>query len=316
MILTWRNLGSGAGAVLLLAATLAGCATPPKPRELEAYDNLKRTAPMAEVSKRSPDLVSVADRMGEKAREEWQSNDLDESRRDALIAHIKLKTALALTEQEKSKARIQQVSSEQAASDEEYASLAKDLAALTEQVTLLRKLGEARKSADADRQRLSDQMTTEQQKAQAEQQKLALQLATEQKVAAAQLALRTADTVDATKYARAEYQTAAEMFAKAQAEVKQGNLVGAQASAEVAQRNADKATEISKPQYEQAEQVSQNKLRDETLERDAMAISGVAVRRERKGNLQRLVISVQDLFAKRLTALSPGKIRSWTRWRR
>ncbi|HEX3696577.1 MAG TPA: OmpA family protein [Polyangia bacterium] len=292
---------------LLLAAAVVGCATPPKPRELEAYDSLKRSSPISDAAKRSPDLVSTADRLGEKARDEWQSNDLDESRRDALMADIKLKTALALTEQEKSKARVQQVSAEQGAAEEEYASLAKDLAAATEQVNLMIKLGEARKSADADRQRLSEQMTTEQQKAQAEQQKLALQLATEQKVASAQLALRTADTVDAGKYAKAEYQTAAEMFSKAQLEVKNGNLLGAQASAEVAKNNADRATEISKPQYEQAEQVSQNKMRDESLEHDATAISAAQVRRERRGNLQRLVIALQDLFSKRQTSITAGK---------
>ncbi|HEY2901663.1 MAG TPA: OmpA family protein [Polyangia bacterium] len=298
------------GSLLLAAAVSAvgvGCATPPKPRELEAYDSLKRSAPMGDAAKRSPDLVSTADRLGEKARDEWQSNDLDESRRDALMANIKLKTALALTEQEKSKARVQQVSAEQGASEEEYASLAKDLAAATEQVNLMIKLGEARKSADADRQRLSEQMTTEQQKAQAEQQKLALQLTTEQKVASAQLALRTADTVEASKYAKAEYQTAAEMFSKAQVEVKNGNLVGAQASAEVAKNNADRATEISKPQYEQAEQQSQNKMRDESLEHDASAISLAQVRRERRGNLQRLVIGLQDLFSKKQTSITAGK---------
>src|SRR5882757_4549008 len=131
-----RRMTGWLGAVLLTAA-FAGCATPPKPRELDAYDNLKRTALMADAAKRAPDLVSTADRLGEKAREEWQSNDLDDSRRDALMAHIKLKTALALTEQEKAKARIQQLSSEQATSEEEYASLAKDLAAVTEQVNLL-----------------------------------------------------------------------------------------------------------------------------------------------------------------------------------
>ena len=305
--LSSTGVSTALASTALLAAAVIGCATPPKPRELEAYDNLKRTAPIAEAAKRSPDLVSTADRLGEKARGEWESNDLDESRRDALMASIKLKTALALADQEKSKARVQQISVEQSAAEEEYASLAKDLAAVTEQVNLLTKLGEARRSADADRRRLSEQMSTDQQKAQAEQQKLALQLATEQKVASAQLALRTADTVDANKYARAEYQTAAEMFAKAQAEVKNGNLLGAQASAEVSKNNADRATEIAKPQYEQAEQQSQSKMRDESLERDASAIAGVAVRRERRGNLQRLVIALQDLYVKRQTSLAPGK---------
>jgi hypothetical protein len=55
------------------------------------------------------------------------------------------------------------------------------------------------------------------------------------------------------------------MLAKASAELKQNDYAGAQASAEVAKKNADKATEIAKPLYEQAEQTSQNKARDEAL---------------------------------------------------
>ena len=89
------------------------------------------------------------------------------------------------------------------------------------------------------------------------------------------------------------------MLAKADAELKQNDFAGAQASAEVAKKNADKATEIAKPLYEQAEQTSQNKARDEALARDASAISGADVRIERRGDLQRLVIAVPALFSKR-----------------
>ena len=291
----------------LVGAALGGCATPPKPPELEGYENLRRTAPISELSKRSPDLIAASDRFGNKAREEWEGSDLEESRRDALIAQIKLKTAIALLQQEQAKARIQTMSSEESSAQEEYNSLAKDLASLTESVNLLQRLGEARRSADADKQRLSQQMTTEQQQAQAEQQRLTLQLATEQKLAAAQLAIRTADTVDAGKYAKPEYQAAVDMFNKAQAEVKQGNLAGAQASAEVAKINADKAAAMAKPSYEQAEQTSKSKQRDEELEREASAVPGAQVRRERRGDLQRLVVMVPDLFAKKNTSLSPGK---------
>ncbi|HET6280988.1 MAG TPA: OmpA family protein, partial [Polyangia bacterium] len=291
----------------LVCAAFGACATPPKPPELEGYENIRRTAPISELSKRSPDLIAASDRFGNKAREEWESSNLEESRRDALIAQIKLKTAIALLQQEQAKARIQALGSEEAAAQEEYNGLAKDLAALTESVNLLQRLGEARRSADADKQRLSQQMTTEQQQAQAEQQRLTLQLATEQKLAAAQLAIRTADTVEANKYARPEYSAAVDMFNKAQAEVKQGNLSGAQASAEVAKNNADKAVAISKPAYEQAEQTTKNKQRDEELEREANAIPGGQVRRERRGDLQRLVVAIPDLFVKKQTSLAPGK---------
>ena len=164
-------------------------------------------------------------------------------------------------------------------------------------MALLEKYIEARKAAEAEKQRLSAQMSSEQ--LQADHERLALQLASEQKIAAAQLALRTADTVDAAKYAKAEYSAASDMLAKASAELQQSDFAGAQASAEVAKRNADKATEISKPLYEQAEQTSQNKARDEALARDASGINGTDVRLERRGDLQRLVIAVPELFSKR-----------------
>ena len=261
---------------------------------------------MPDAAKKSPDLIASSDRLGAKATEEWQSNDLEESRRDALMAQIKLKTALALTEQDQMKARIQVLSNQQADAEEELAGATKDLASANEALELRKKLGEAQKAAVADRDRLAQEMSSEQQKLQAEKQKLTLELATQQKLAAAELALRTADTVEANKYAAAPYSAASDMLAKARAEVKTGDLVGAQLSAEVARQHAERASELAKPAYEQAEQSTQSHARDEALQRDATAISGVAIRIERIGDSQRLVISVQDLFTKKEIALGPG----------
>jgi outer membrane protein OmpA-like peptidoglycan-associated protein len=292
----------------LLAAGLglAACAAPPKPRELDAFEALRKNPGVGDAAKKSPDLVAAADKLATKAGDEWQSNDLEDSRRDALMAQIKLKTALAISEQEQMKARIQVLSNQQADAEEELATVSKDLASATEALELRQKLGAAQKAAAADRERLSQQMSSEQQKAQAEKQNLSLQLATEQKLAAAQLALRTADTVEANRYAQAPYSAAADMLKKAEAEIKAGNLVGAQLSAEVARQHAERAAELAKPAYEQAEQTTQNRARDEALQRDATAIPGVAVRIERIGDSQRLVISAQDLFNKRETALGAG----------
>jgi len=134
---------------LLLTTALAACATPPKPRELEAYDLLRSANNLQEANKRSPDLVAGAEKLADRSREEWQSNDLEESRRDAIMANIKLKTALALMEQEQLKAKIQTLSAEQAKAEEEASDLSEKLANETEKVTLLEKYVEARKAADA-----------------------------------------------------------------------------------------------------------------------------------------------------------------------
>jgi outer membrane protein OmpA-like peptidoglycan-associated protein len=294
-----RGAIAGLGFGLIVGACLAGCATPPKPRELEAYDNLRRTGNLQEAGKRSPDLVAGAEKLGEKSHEEWQSNDLQDSRRDALMAQIKLKTALTLAEQDQLKAKIQALSQDQAQAEEQYADVAKDLASENEKLALLQKYV-------SEKQRLSQQMTSNQQKAEAEQLRLSGELVSQQKIAAAQLALRTADTVEASKYAKAEYEAAGDMLAKSEANLKQNDYAGAQASAEMAKKNADRAVEISKPLYEQAEQTSQNKARDDALARDASAITGVSVKLERRGDLQRLVVIIPELFEKRRPDISPG----------
>jgi outer membrane protein OmpA-like peptidoglycan-associated protein len=297
-------------ALIALAAGTIGlaCATPPKPRELEVFDTLRKNneASLPEAAKRSPDLTSEADRRAAAAREEWQSNDLPESRRDALIATIRLKSALALYETDQLKAKIQSLSGQEAQAEEESAGLSKDLASEQEKLALLQKYVDARKTADADKQRLSQEMSSEQQKAQAEQQRLSQQLAAEQKIAAAQLALRTADTVEASKYASAEYTAAGDLMAKAQTELKQNDYTAAQASAEVAKKNADRSAELAKPQYEQAAQSSENKARNEALARDAPAIPGAKVRIDPRGDLQRLVIVLPAMFTKRDPNIAPG----------
>src|SRR5262245_42380739 len=144
---------------LLVSLMLAACATPPKPRELEAYEQLRKGANLTDATKKSPDLVAGAEKLADRSREEWQSNDLEESRRDAIMANIKLKTALALSEQEQLKTKIQTLSAEQAKAEEEVADLSEKLANETEKVALLQKYIEARKAADTEKQRLSAQMT-------------------------------------------------------------------------------------------------------------------------------------------------------------
>ena len=90
------------------------CATPPKPRELEAYELLRKSNNIAEAARSRPTWSPAPRSSADKSREEWESNDLEDSRRDAIMANIKLKTALALIEQEQLKAKIQTLSAEQA----------------------------------------------------------------------------------------------------------------------------------------------------------------------------------------------------------
>ncbi|HEX3905612.1 MAG TPA: OmpA family protein [Polyangia bacterium] len=291
-----------------LLALGAGCATPPKPRELEALDNLRAAnqAKLPEVTKRAPDLIAEADRRGAAAHDNWQSNDLDESRNNALMAQVKLKTAIALYDQDQLKAQIQTLSGQQAQAEEEYAGLGKDLASEQEKVALLQKYVDARNSAEADKQRLSQEMSTEQQKNKVEQERLSQQLASQQKIAAAQLALRTADTVEALQYARDQYAAAGDLLARAEAALKQGDFTSAETAADDAKKSADQAAVLAKPLYEKAEESSQNKARNEALVRDAPGIPGAKVRIDPRGDLQRLVIIIPEMFSKREPNIAPG----------
>jgi outer membrane protein OmpA-like peptidoglycan-associated protein len=281
---------------LLLSLLVAGCATVPKPPELEAFERLKALPAVPAAQKRSPDLVSASDGLYLLAKKEWQGKDLDESRRDSLLGAIKLKLAMALAEQDQAKARIAAATAETAKVDEEYARLAKDLGALNEQIALMVKLGEARSAAAHDKAKLSQQLSEEQQRA-----------AARDKVAAAELAIKTADIVDAANNAKTEYASASDSLQRAQGELKDGKWSAAQASAEMAKSKAEQAALISKPIFERSEQHRSDKTRDEQLGRDAAAINGITVRLERRGEVQRLVLPLSGLFAKKSTVLVSGK---------
>lgn len=280
---------------LTLILFFVACATPPKPRELDSFEKLRHDQNFEEAKRRAPGLVDDAEKLFAKSKEEWESNSLDDSRRDALMGSIKLKTALSMVEQDQAKVRFTNSDNDYRRTEEEYGRVAKELAATQEQIGLLEKLGAARASAAEEQKKLSQQLTEEQQRNKAND-----------KVQAAQLSLKTADTVDAATYAQAEYRAAADMLARAQEEFKNKNYAAAETSAELARQKADQAGTLAKPQYQQAEQTKANKTRDEALGRDAAAIPGITVRLERRGDVARLVLPLRDLFVKKSTSVGPG----------
>jgi outer membrane protein OmpA-like peptidoglycan-associated protein len=72
----------------------------------------------------------------------------------------------------------------------------------------------------------------------------------------------------------------------------------------MARIKADEAAKAARPEYEHSEQAKGDKARDEAMARDASAIAGVKVRLERRGDVQRMVLPLTGLFAKRSTVLS------------
>jgi outer membrane protein OmpA-like peptidoglycan-associated protein len=282
--------------VLLLtaAAALAACSTPPKPPELEAFEKLRADPGVMAAAQRSPDLVNGADRLLSRSTEEWQDNDLNQSRNSALLGQVKLRHALAVSQQAEAKRRMAAAETSAQVAQEEYARLQKELAAVNEQVALLRRLQET-----------NQQLSAEQQRGQEER----LRGGAADRISAAELAVKTADTVHASNHAKVPYSVAVENLARARQEMSQGNFQAAQTSAEMAKIKADEAAGIAKPLYEKESQAEENKARAEALARDAASIAGVVVRREARGSLQRLVIPLEaeKLFPRRTTTIAAGK---------
>src|SRR5262249_1668005 len=128
---------------ILGAILVAGCATPPKPNELESFEKLKQSPNYQAAQRRAPDMVADAERLFGKSEEEWKDNDLEKSRRAALMGSIKLKTALALVEYDQSKARSDRAGNELRVAEDEFSRVHKDLTATQEQIALLQKLSGA-----------------------------------------------------------------------------------------------------------------------------------------------------------------------------
>lgn len=281
--------------LMLVALLVGGCATPPKPNELEAFEKLKQSPNYQAAQRRSPDLVAESERLFGKANEEWQSNDLDLSRRDSLMGSIKLKTALALVEYDQSKARADKATAELRVVDDEYARVNKDLVATQEQIALLQKLKETSSQAAMQQEKMKRELADREAAGQARD-----------KIAAAELALKGAEQVNAQEYAKVEYQTAKDTLTRAQASLDAKDYAMASQNADAARDQANRATQTAKPTYEQSASTTASQARNEALARDLSGIPGVQVRLERRGDVQRAAVPIRGLFKPRSTVITPG----------
>jgi outer membrane protein OmpA-like peptidoglycan-associated protein len=274
---------------------VAACATPPKPNELDAFEKLKQSPNMDAARKRAPELTADAERLLTKSQEEWQSNDLEYARRDALMGSIKLKTALALVEQDQSKARADAASAQLRSSEDEYSRVKKDLDATNEQVALLQKLKETSSQAAMQAERMKQQLAQQQAASGAKD-----------KLSAAEIQLKACDSVDAQNNAKVEYLAAQDTLARAEAAFKSGDYQSAAINADAAKDQALRAYNTAKPTFDQTQASQSNKARDEALARDVSSIPGIQVRLDRRGDVQRLVVPLRGLFLRKSTVITPG----------
>jgi outer membrane protein OmpA-like peptidoglycan-associated protein len=274
---------------------IVGCATPPKPNELEAFEKIKQSGNYQAAQRRSPDLVAEAERLFSKSQEEWQGNDLEDSRRDALMGQIKLKTALALVEYDQSKARSDKAGQDLRTVEDEYSRVYKDLTATQEQIALLQRLKDTSSQAAVQQEKMQRELANRDAMGKARD-----------KVSAAELALKNAEQVHASEYAKVEFLSAQDSLARAQAQFKAGDYAMAGQTADAATDQANRATQTAKPTYESSESSKSSQARNEALARDLSGIPGVQVRLDRRGDVQRAAVPLRGLFLRKSTVLTPG----------
>lgn len=279
----------------VLVPLFAACATPPKPSELEAFEKVKQSPNYQAAQRRAPNLVADSERLFSKSQEEWQDNELEDSRRDALMGSIKLKTALALVEYDQSKARADKANAELRVVEDEYARVNKDLTATNEQIALLQKLKATSSQAAMQQEKMKQELARREAEATAKE-----------KIAAAELALKGADNVNAAEYAKVEYQTAQDSLTRAQSQFKAGDFASAAQTADLARDQAARAAQTAKPTYEASESSKSSQARNEALARELSGIPGVQVRLERRGDVQRATVPLQGLFKGRSTMITLG----------
>jgi outer membrane protein OmpA-like peptidoglycan-associated protein len=281
--------------LVALPMIAAACATPPKPNELDTFEKLKQSPNYQAAQRKAPDLVAESERLFTKSHEEWQDNSLEDSRRDALMGSIKLKTALALVEYDQSDARAKKAGAELATVEGEYSRTKRELDNLNEQIALLQKLKETSSQAALQQEKMKRELETQQAQGQARD-----------KLAAAELALKGAEGVNAAEYAKVEYQAAQDTLARAQAQFKAGDFAMAAQTAAAANDQANRATQTAKPTYESSESSKSSQARNEQLARDLSSIPGVQVRLERRGDVQRAAVPLRGMFARKSTVITPG----------
>ena len=293
-----RGTPSLFGVVLLL---VFGCASTPKPKEIVALEDLRSNPTLSDPDRQAFDLLAAADGLLVLASREWEGRDPVAARRDALMGQIKMKTALALLEAERTRAKVAELDEELAISREEEERLDAELATAQEETDLLERLrtmkqavDTAKKQAATERQRLTEQLSGEKRKAQALD-----------GIRVVELTLKIAETVDAPHYAKAKYVAATGMLQDAHKEFDAGHWDESAARSTLAQAEAEGGIAIARPQYEKAAQAMSNRARDRELENDATSIAGVQTRLEREGDLQRLVLVFDGLFADKQAALRP-----------
>lgn len=300
----------------LLAAAVAlgpfACATSPRLKEIVALEGLRADPRLSEPDRKAFDLLAAADVLLVQASRAWEHGNDVQARRDALMGQIKAKTALALLDLEHLQDRSATLDAQLALSADEESRLDDQLATANEEIALLGRLRTMMASTAEEKKALSQQADVAKKQAATERQRLADQLTSVKRraevldgIRKVELTLKTAETVDAPRYAKSKYSAATGMLQDAHKELDLGHWDEALARATLAESEAADGITLARPQYERAAQAMSNSARDRNLEADASAIPDVKTRLDREGDLQRLVLPLHGLFADKRSVLLP-----------
>ncbi len=315
MLLTHRPedpLSRRCVSLLFFCAVVAGCASSQRPKELVTLEKLRADPTLSDSDRKAFDLLAAADDLMVRAEGEWEHRSSERARQDALMGQIKMKTALALLQIEHAQSHIAQLDAELAIARDEDARLEDQLATVSEETTLLERLRATRIANDKERRSLSEQIDSTKKQAVTERQRMADQLAAEKRRAEAldgirhaELAIQTADTVDAPRYAKAKYTAATTMLQQAHKEFDAGHWDEALARTTLAFAEAQGGLELARPQYDKVVQAMSIRARDRMLEEDATGLTGISTRLDRDSDLQRLVLVLTGRFVAKQSVLSP-----------
>jgi len=270
-------IGRSAMAIALRASLLTcflsgllslGCATPPKPRELDALEKLRADPAMPAARKKGARSVQESRQVLRGGHREVAEQRSQRVGHHALLGQIFFRHALALADQDKSNARIGDAEDALAATAEELAKTQKDLEDENEKIGLLSKAAHQNEEMKA----LTAQMAADKKANEDKLSQEKLRADTGDRISDAELAIKTAETVNAAKYAPELYKSAAQILAKAQMEFQAGQMDQAQSSAGIAKKTADDAAAAAKPSYARDSQAEENRKKADGLFAEASRI--------------------------------------------
>jgi len=278
--------------ILLLVIGLAGCASLPKPQELVALEQLRQGDRFDQARKQQLTLMAESEAAYKQALTAWEDKELEQAKHWAHIGTIKQRTAMAIISQAETREKVAQLQKQLKQVQAERAGIEMKLAETNEKIKLMEQLSAARKAAsDKDAQLSAAQQLA----------------AAEQKVSKAQLAMKMADTVEASRYAPETYSLAQAMLDKANIALKAKNASDASVSADIAAAKAEAAAQTARPLYLAAKQTASRQAQNQALQTDAGAISGVTVKLQTLGQTQHLILPVYSLFKRNSSTPLPAK---------